>query len=266
MYCDPRLRMDPVRPEHLAVALLQPDPTSSFDCLAYAEDVGIDPREKSGELLVDSGACVSVCRPEACLDLQPASKLKDLYSVDSSRLATKGGIQPSHLWEFFFRWFGVVGRANRTPRMRSSRTWPLAFCRQSRRCQQLGTWRGPLSPGRLWRRFVAVSSATWVTWLFASLLFPVALNQQSLPACPVFQQIGHLSVRSWLLFPFPLLCSLPFPFCWLCHLWVPFPRHFRCPLPLGFVVWARRRRPRWDSTLTLIEGTKPPLHALLSKW
>ncbi|CAE7412283.1 unnamed protein product, partial [Symbiodinium sp. CCMP2592] len=51
----------------------------------------------SGSLLVDSGACVSVCRPEAFPDLQPAGSPKSLYSVDNSRLKTKGQVQPSLL-------------------------------------------------------------------------------------------------------------------------------------------------------------------------
>ncbi|CAE7837865.1 unnamed protein product [Symbiodinium sp. CCMP2592] len=51
----------------------------------------------SGSLLVDSGACVSVCRPEAFPDLQPAGPPKSLYSVDNSRLKTKGRVQPSLL-------------------------------------------------------------------------------------------------------------------------------------------------------------------------
>ncbi|CAE7358923.1 unnamed protein product [Symbiodinium sp. CCMP2592] len=51
----------------------------------------------SGSLLVDSGACVSVCRPEAFPDLQPAGPPKSLYSVDNSRLKTKGQVQPSLL-------------------------------------------------------------------------------------------------------------------------------------------------------------------------
>ncbi|CAE7197770.1 unnamed protein product [Symbiodinium sp. CCMP2592] len=51
----------------------------------------------SGSLLVDSGACVSVCRPEAFPDLQPAGPPKSLYSVDSSLLKTKGRVQPSLL-------------------------------------------------------------------------------------------------------------------------------------------------------------------------
>ncbi|CAE7273855.1 unnamed protein product [Symbiodinium sp. CCMP2592] len=51
----------------------------------------------SGSLLVDSGARVSVCRPEAFPDLQPAGPPKSLYSVDNSRLKTKGRVQPSLL-------------------------------------------------------------------------------------------------------------------------------------------------------------------------
>ncbi|CAE7226937.1 unnamed protein product [Symbiodinium sp. CCMP2592] len=51
----------------------------------------------SGSLLVDSGACASVCRPEAFPDLQPAGPPKSLYSVDNSRLKTKGRVQPSLL-------------------------------------------------------------------------------------------------------------------------------------------------------------------------
>ncbi|CAE7772847.1 unnamed protein product [Symbiodinium sp. CCMP2592] len=51
----------------------------------------------SGSLLVDSGACVSVCRPEAFPDLQPAGPPKSLYSVDNSRLKTKGRVQPNLL-------------------------------------------------------------------------------------------------------------------------------------------------------------------------
>ncbi|CAE6971006.1 RE2 [Symbiodinium sp. CCMP2592] len=51
----------------------------------------------SGSLLVDSGACVSVCRPEAFPDLQPAGPPRSLYSVDNSRLKTKGRVQPSLL-------------------------------------------------------------------------------------------------------------------------------------------------------------------------
>ncbi|CAE7681372.1 unnamed protein product [Symbiodinium sp. CCMP2592] len=51
----------------------------------------------SGSLLVDSGACVSVCRPEAFPDLQPAGPPKSLYSVDNNRLKTKGRAQPSLL-------------------------------------------------------------------------------------------------------------------------------------------------------------------------
>ncbi|CAE7237800.1 true, partial [Symbiodinium sp. CCMP2592] len=49
----------------------------------------------SGNLLVDSGACVSVCRPEAFPDLQPAGPPKSLYSVDNSRLKTKGRVAPA---------------------------------------------------------------------------------------------------------------------------------------------------------------------------
>ncbi|CAE7832753.1 RE2 [Symbiodinium sp. CCMP2592] len=48
----------------------------------------------SGSLLVDSGACVSVCRPEAFPDLQPAGPPKSLYSLHNSRLKTKGRVQP----------------------------------------------------------------------------------------------------------------------------------------------------------------------------
>ena len=68
----------------------------------FAPPYDTEPEEQkilkvSGSLLVDSAACVSVCRPEAFLGLRPAGQPRDLYSVDCSRLKTKGNVQPSLL-------------------------------------------------------------------------------------------------------------------------------------------------------------------------
>ena len=115
MYCDPRLRMDPVRPEDVAVALLQQDPTSSFDCLAYAEDVGVDPREKAwldAALCCKAAAVHRVKVSELACWLQVWKSLGPAHGDAGTRVHKK---LARHLWDFFFLWFGVVGRCKPHP-------------------------------------------------------------------------------------------------------------------------------------------------------